>query len=72
MQYLLTKEEYENLINRPTREEFMKVKENAFRAGILLKPFLKCWELDGNYGYCDDCPLQSNKDACPSYRDYSK
>ena len=72
MQYLLTKEEYDLLISRPTQQELMKAKENAAHAGILLKPFLKCWELQGDYGYCDDCPLQFNKDACASYREYSK
>jgi hypothetical protein len=70
MQYILTEEEYKNLISRPTHEQYDRVQANALKAGGHLIDEIGCEERRG--GYCDDCPLSENESACTRYRDYSQ
>lgn len=66
MQYLLSEEEYKNLV--PVAE-LKIVQDNALLAGKALIEEIGC---EKRRGYCDDCPLSKNYDACTEYRDYSQ
>jgi hypothetical protein len=66
MQYLLTEEEYKNLV---PIDKLRQAEKDALDAGKELIDEIGCAK---RTGYCDDCPLASNYTACVEYRDFSQ
>lgn len=75
MQFLLTQEEFSNLVKR---EEVEKRDYALDKMRVLLlsaKGFVCIHDkkrMDGHRGYCDECPVADIREACSKPKNWSK
>ena len=71
MQYILTEEEYKNLVSRKKLEDYKNKVEILNMKVLELTRNGKCIKNMG--GYCDDCPISNlGTGTCDDIKDYSK
>ena len=72
MQYILNKEEYENLV--PKEHLYALLDEiNVLNEKILEFSGRPCARDNTIFGYCDDCPIgKLGTNTCSKIQDYSK
>ena len=68
MQYILTEEEYNNLVSKSKVEE-LKSKIERLNQKVLEYSKYTCRHEVRVFGYCDDCPIQI---SCNKPKNYSK
>lgn len=71
MQYILTEEEYENLV---PKNKYYSMIDNIEKLNSKVLQLAKNGKCDKEMGfYCDDCPISAfGTDTCFKIREYSK
>lgn len=68
MQYILTKEEYANLVSKEKYEAAL-AKIEKLNKQVLDISNHTCIKETGDFGYCDFCPITT---TCTQFKRYSK
>ena len=73
MQYILTKEEFNNLVSKEKYEELLKSNEKLVEYILNNDKFNCIYAHKDPFGYCDFCPIYKiDYNACKKVKHFSK